>query len=263
MSKNRQFYKLAIKAALKAGKLHKKFQSKGTFRIESKGLNYDLVTESDLEAEKLISTMIHHHFPDHNIQGEEQHYTVTESPYTWIIDPLDGTNNFSRGLPQYSVSIALAFKGQVVVGVVYDPSRKELFSSIRGGGAYLNGRPIKVSEQNVLKTSMAITGFYYDRGDKMKRALRQIETLFSHDILGLRRFGSAAIDIVYVAAGRADMFWEYELSPWDYAAASLILEEAGGQLSDYNGENPDLKRGPIVATNRRLHQLLLELLTKE
>jgi len=258
-----RFLRIARKAARLGGRIHIKNLKKGSLQVQSKELSYDLVTESDLEAEKGIAKLIHKHFPHHNILGEEQEYEQTDSPYTWIIDPLDGTNNYSKGLPQFSVSVALALEGEVIAGAVFEPSRKELFYAEKGKGAYLNGKAISVSQQEQLEGAMAITGFYYNRGEKMKQTLRQIEALFGHNIIGLRRLGSAAVDICYIACGRADIYWEFELSPWDYGAASLILSEAGGQITDYQGNPLLLERGPIAASNTLLHRQLLNLLTIE
>ena len=226
---------VAIKAANKAGDIHKKYfgHNRG---IKTKSSSFDLVTKADIESEKAVVTIIKKHFPDHNFIAEEQKYDNTPSEYTWIIDPLDGTNNFISGIPIFSVSIALMKQNELMLGVVYNVIQDELFYAEKGKGAFLNKRPVKVSAVDTLERSVIITGFYYDRSESMIETLEKIKQFFFKRILGLRRFGAAALDLCYVACGRAAGYWEFELSPWDFAAGKLILEEAGGKVTSKYGK---------------------------
>ena len=232
------------------------------FETNEKSGAHDLVTSADIEGERIIVESIREEYPDHNILAEEADYESTDSEYTWIIDPLDGTNNFAHGLPVWCVSIACAHQGKVICGVVYDPERDELFEAQRGGGARLNGRTISVSTRDELAHSMLVTGFFYDRGEAMRRNLDTIERFFSNGIVGLRRFGSAALDLCMVASGRTDGFWEFELKPWDYAAGALIVQEAGGKTSDAEGKplNDPFQKSFMVAANPALHPRMLEVI---
>ncbi len=229
----------------------------GKVAIMKKNSSQNLVTQADLEAEEIILRRIHQSFPDHKVLREEGESTGTvESKHLWIIDPLDGTNNYAHGIPQFGVSIAYAEQGQVLMGVVLDPNRGETFAAIRGKGAYLNGQRIATSGRSQLNESMIATGFYYDRGQMMEQTLESIRRLFQENIHGIRRFGGAAIDQCWVACGRLEGFFEYQLAPWDYAAASLIIEEAGGQCADRRGAPLRIDSGSvIVATEPVFDQL--------
>jgi len=251
---------LAILAAKAAGKIHKKYFKSG-IRIEEKTNSFDLVTNADLEAEEKIVSLIKENFPDHNFLAEEGKYQKTDSSYTWVIDPLDGTNNFSSGLPIFCVSIALMHEAEVIIGVIYDVMRDELFSAEKGKGAYLNKEKIKVSSVDELKQALLITGFYYDRGSDMLECLEHIKRFFLKNILGLRRLGAAALDLCYVACGRVSGFWEFKLSPWDFSAGKLIVEEAGGKVTGRQGEAVScLRNSFIVASNSKIHEKMLEVL---
>lgn len=258
----KQFLAVAIEAAQKAGKIHLGFQQKG-FKIDHKQGTHDLLTEADTASEKAVTQCIYSYFPDHNILGEEDVYPETDSPYRWIIDPLDGTNNFSKGIPQYAVSIALAFQGEMIVGVVFDPSKDELFHALKGEGAFLNGNKISVSGAVEFQQAVVCTGFYYDRGDQMRETLANIEAFFESGIIGMRRLGAAALDLCYVACGRLDMYWEFLLSPWDFAAGSLIVAEAGGRVSNRQGEDLPIEPSYVVATNGSLHEKMLGVLNRD
>ena len=223
------------------------------FEMKEKTSTFDRVTSADIESERIITKTIYEAFPDHNIFAEEDSYTVTDSPYTWVIDPIDGTNNFIKGLPYYSISIAVRYENRTRIGVVYDPSKKELFSAILGQGAFLDNEPIRVTSADTLKDAMLITGFYYNRGEAMVECLETIRNFFSEGILGIRRLGSAALDLCYLASGRADAYWEYRLSPWDFAAGVLICEEAGGKVTTRDAGHPELEPAFIIASNSRLH----------
>lgn len=250
---------LAIKAAKAAAKIHLKYFDKGV-EIQSKGKEQDRVTVADIESEEKIAGIIKKECPDHNIIGEEGKYEKTSSPYTWIIDPLDGTNNFSQGLPIFCVSIALAKDDEIILGVIHDPTRNEMFLAQKGKGATLNGKKISVSSISSLGKSILITGFYYDRGQPMLDTLDNIKTFLLKGITGIRRLGSAALDLCYIASGRADGFWEFTLNPWDFAAGKLIVEEAGGRVSDKEGKEVNLKESYIVASNGLLHEEMLKVL---
>ncbi|MDD5347085.1 MAG: inositol monophosphatase family protein [Candidatus Omnitrophica bacterium] len=253
---------MATVAARAAGRVHKKYFRK-KFKVRTKGASYDLLTVADTEAEKACVALIRKHFPDHNILAEENRYPLTGSEYTWVIDPLDGTNNFACGIPIFCSSVALMRKGEVICGAVFDVVHNELFSAGKGKGAFLNGKRIRVNAASTLKEAMLITGFYYDRGKEMIETLERIKKFFMRRILGLRRLGAAALDLCFVACGRAAGFWEFELSPWDYAAGKLIVEEAGGKVTGRYGEKTEVRdKAFIVASNKKLHPIMLEVINE-
>lgn len=254
-----QFLDVAILAAKKAGQVHKKYFNTD-IEIKTKKDSFDLVTVADIDAEAVIVSVIREYFPDHNFWAEENKYEKTASEYTWIVDPLDGTNNFSCGLPIFCASIALAKGTEVIAGAVYDCSRDELFSAEKNSGAYLNEKRINVSRIDKLSQALLITGFYYDRGEKMLGNLERIKQFFLKDILGLRRLGAAALDLCYIGCGRASGFWEFELNVWDFAAAKLIIEEAGGKVSTKEGSGVSLEKSYVVASNGKIHDKMLEVL---
>lgn len=249
----RQLLRTAEDACRAAASVHRKYQREG-FTTSSKAVGHDRVTDADLEAESVIVQIIETTFPDHAILAEEGGRTDSDSPYLWVVDPLDGTSNFSRGIPYYSISVCVVHNEVPIVGAVYDPSGDELFSAVAGGGAYLNGESIVVSDTASLADAMLVTGFFYDRGARMERNLENIGRLFSHGIVGIRRFGSAALDLCYVACGRADAFWEHELNAWDFAAGALIVREAGGTVTDLEGNALRIRASYVVASNTRLHE---------
>ncbi|MDD5584884.1 MAG: inositol monophosphatase family protein [Candidatus Omnitrophica bacterium] len=251
---------VAIAAARRAGKVHKKYFRK-SFSVKAKSTTFDLVTIADKEAEKEIVRFIKSHFPDHNFVCEENVYAKTDSPFTWIIDPLDGTNNFVCGMALFCVSIALAYDNELLLGVVYDVMHNELFYAQRGKGAFLNGKHIRVNEVIDLRKALLITGFYYNRGKEMVKTLAAIKRFMFKHVLGLRRLGSAALDLCFVASGRAAGFWEFELSPWDFAAGKILVEEAGGRVTDDKGKKVPLTRKHyIVASNGRIHAKMLSVI---
>lgn len=229
-------------------------------KIRDKGVK-NIVTEADLAAEEYIVGQIKTHFPKHRILAEEAGEVVVEageSSFRWVIDPLDGTTNFSHGYPCFCVSIGLEKEGQLQVGAIYDPTRDEMFSAERGGGATLNGRRIQASTVENLDRALVVTGFPYD----IKTRERFVD-LFSRFVLSaqaVRRDGSAALDLAYVACGRFEGFWEEGLSPWDTAAGALIVEEAGGRVSQYDGAKFDIYRPQILATNGIVHEQMLKIL---
>jgi myo-inositol-1(or 4)-monophosphatase len=256
------YLSVAIQAAKQAGKIHKKYFLKN-LRIETKSSNFDLLTTADKEAETAAIAVIKKYFPGHNFLAEENIYNKTNSGFTWIIDPLDGTNNFASGMPIFCSSVALTRNNQVIVGAVFDVSRNELFYAKKGKGAYLNGKRIKVSKVNKLTRSIIITGFYYSRGKEMLETLETIKIFLLKGIIGIRRLGSAALDLCYVASGRAAGFWEFSLSPWDFAAGKLIIEEAGGLITEKAGGKviPSAKSF-IVASNGKIHRQMLDVINR-
>jgi myo-inositol-1(or 4)-monophosphatase len=255
----RDFLAVACEAARGAGGLLKE-NLHGKREIAYKG-DINLVTEMDTRSERAVVGMLHAAFPDHGIVAEEETAIRNGSAYTWIIDPLDGTTNYAHGYPCFSVSIALAHEGAVVTGVVYDPMRDELFTAQSGQGAYLNGKKISVSRVDTLIQSLLATGFPYDRKVSEKNNMD-----FFHRLLmasqEVRRDGSAALDLCCVAAGRFDGFWELKLKPWDVAAGSLIVLEAGGVVSDLSGSAFDMHAEEILASNGRIHAKMVEELQK-
>jgi myo-inositol-1(or 4)-monophosphatase len=255
-----EFIDTAIAAAQSASEIHRKyFQTDLTVRVKT--ANFNRVTVADTESEKVIVKLIKSRYRQHNIIAEENKYEREDSDYTWIIDPLDGTNNYSCGIPIFCVSIALAYKNEIIAAVIYDSSRNELFSAQKGKGAFLNGVPIAVNNVNTLEEALLITGFYYDRGPDMVECLDKIKMFFFKKILGLRRLGAAALDLCYVACGRAAGYWEFRLNPWDFAAGKLIVEEAGGRISDKRGNNVDIfNPAYVVASNGKLHAEMLTVL---
>ena len=215
MSEYTDHLRLAKMVARSAGRIL--LELAGKVAIEQKQ-SHNLVTEADIRAESAIVEGIEREFPQHCFFREEGESTGTpDEANVWIIDPLDGTNNFAHGIPQYSVSIAFAHQGNVKVGVIYDPCRDELFAATTGKIPTCNDEPIRVSRRPDITQSIICTGFYYDRGDMMERTLATVDRLFRNRVRGIRRLGSAALDLAWVACGRLDGFFEYQLSPWDYA----------------------------------------------
>jgi myo-inositol-1(or 4)-monophosphatase len=218
----------------------------------------DLVTEIDEEAEQVIRKELLGTFPSYRMLAEEGGELAGEEDARWIVDPLDGTTNYAHGLPIFCVSVALERAGEMVVGVVHDPIHEETFAAERGRGATLNGEPINVSNTDELIRALIATGFPYDRAE-MPEALELFES-FAATTQGMRRLGSAALDLCYVASGRIDGYYERGIWTWDLAAGSVILEEAGGKLTDYRGGVLDLDGREIVASNGRLHPSIVRLM---
>ncbi|MBP9841830.1 MAG: inositol monophosphatase [Simkaniaceae bacterium] len=248
---------VAILAAQHAGSiLRRGFGS--SFLIESKSHRHDLVTAYDREVELAIIAFIKETFPDHTFLGEEGGNSGDDcTKIKWIIDPLDGTVNFAHQIPMFAVSIAATFGEEVLAGVVYHPLLEEMFIAEKGGGAFLNGKRLKVTSTPLIEEAMIATGFPYNIKENPLHCIQLFEHLA---LLGtpLRRMGSAALDLAYVAAGRFDAFWEVSLKPWDFAAGKLLITEAGGTLSQFDGSPLSLqKESPVAATNRLLHNQLL------
>jgi myo-inositol-1(or 4)-monophosphatase len=221
-------------------------------RVDKKGA-IDLVTEVDVGVERMVRALIAERFPDHAVLGEELGGSAQVPPGPcWVFDPIDGTTNFAHGLPIFCASLALEVDGVAVLGAVFDPTRQELFTAERGGGAFLNGRPIRVSGAETLVNALLVTGFPYD----VHARVAEIVGLFGEFVgraRAVRRLGSAAIDLCYVAAGRMDAFWESDLKAWDIAAGALIVEEAGGRVTGMDSEAFTSRAGHLVASNGLLH----------
>ena len=234
-----------------------------SLRVSSKG-DINLVTEADLAAEELIIERIRSYYPRHAILAEESGASngspsATQAEWKWIIDPLDGTTNYAHGYPCFCVSIALERAGKIEIGVVYHPVSNELFAAERGQGATLNDRTIRVSEIDELNSAMLCTGFPYDVRERNDFA--RAFTNFTMRAQAVRRDGSAALDLAYVACGRFDGFWEDGLNSWDIAAGALLIEEAGGQLSNYRGAPLDIYSPEVLASNGLIHEVMMKVLT--
>ena len=252
-----KFKKTAIDAAKKAGLLLKKNIDK-VHRIEFKGV-IDIVTEMDKKAEDLIIKTLKNAFPEHGILTEESSEQKTASEYRWIIDPLDGTTNYSHGFPIFCVSIALEKDGEIILGVVCNPMLNELFTAEKGNGAYLNNKKIKVSHISKLSNSLLATGFPYDVRTSPENNINHF-SYFAVRAQAIRRAGAAALDMCYVACGRFDGFWELKLKPWDTAAAMLIINEAGGIVTDFGGKPFSLYSGETLASNNLIHDEMVKVL---
>ncbi len=227
----------------------------------------DLVTSVDRQSEQCIVRILQEHFPEHSILAEEEtSSTGSEKNLRWIIDPLDGTTNFAHGYPQVSVSIAFEQNGEVIAGLVYDPLREERFQAVRGAGAFLNGHQIQTSRVLELDKALLATGFPYDRRERAGYYLAFFKA-FLMRTQGIRRNGSAALDLCYLACGRIDGFWEFKLHAWDTAAASLIVREAGGVLSDFSGNPYSIWGEETLASNGHLHaemvRVMMEIARKQ
>jgi myo-inositol-1(or 4)-monophosphatase len=248
----------AVESVIRAGEIQMAHFGRA-MRIDKKG-TIDLVTEIDLEVERGFRAAIAERFPDHVVLGEEFSAFADRDAapeYCWVFDPVDGTTNFAHGLPIFCSSLALEIGGVATVGAIYDPTRKELFTAERGQGAWLNGAPIHVSSGETLIDSLLVTGFHYD----VQRDPAELMELFSDFIRqarAVRRLGSAALDLAYVACGRFEGFWEQKLQPWDVAAGALIVAEAGGRVTDLAGQEFQSRAGNVVASNGRIHDQMLE-----
>jgi myo-inositol-1(or 4)-monophosphatase len=247
----------AIEAVIRAGNLQ--LARLGTdVRVDKKGA-IDLVTEIDLQIEREFRELMAERFPDHVVLGEEFEAGGDRSaapPYCWVFDPIDGTTNYAHGLPIFCSSLALEIEGTIVAGAVYDPTRRELFTAERGHGAWLNGRPLRVSPAETLLDSLLVTGFHYG----IQRDPEELVTLFREFITkarAVRRLGSAALDLCYVAAGRFDGYWESKIQPWDVAAGALIVAEAAGRVTTLAGDPFRSRAGSVLASNGRIHAQML------
>jgi myo-inositol-1(or 4)-monophosphatase len=250
------FLATAIEAVVGAGDLHMAHFGRA-IEVSKKG-RIDLVTEVDVAVERGFRAMVAARFPDHDVLAEE--FGAIEgrraARHRWILDPLDGTTNYAHGLPIFCASLALEIDGRLEVGAVYDPWRRELFTAERGGGAFLNGRPLRVSQARTLLDALLVTGFPYN----VHESAAPVVGLFGEFIAraqAVRRLGSAALDLCYVAAGRMDGFWEERLKPWDVAAGAVIVEEAGGRITSIDGGAFDLHKASLIASNGGIHEEML------
>lgn len=247
------FLDAAVEIAQEAGQI---LLSHRGVAFELKG-DFDLVTAADKASEALIVKRLKERFPQHGVMGEEGGRVEMDAEMRWYVDPLDGTTNFAHGYPMWNVTLALARRGEVIAGVVYDPLNRELFTAERGAGARLNGAPIHVSKAAVLNDALVSTGF------PSRKRSQNVNIHFYYQLAmtthGVRRGGSAAIDLAYTACGRLDAFWEFGLNPWDMAAGTLLVEEAGGKASGMRGEKLDLHGPYLLADNGRVHNETLDL----
>lgn len=249
------FLETGLEIAREAGALLAAYFDKRV-SFELKG-EHDLVTVADRTSEKLIVERLRSHFPDHDIVAEEGGGRSSGARYRWYVDPLDGTTNFAHSFPVYNVTLALERDGELIAGVIYDPTRDEMFAAERGGGATLNGRPIRVSGIAHLADTLTATGF------PSRKRHQNVNIHFYYQVAmmthGVRRAGAAAIDLAYVACGRLDGFWEFKLNPWDMAAGILLVEEAGGCCSDMTGRRASLDGPHLLADNGHIHEEVLGL----
>jgi myo-inositol-1(or 4)-monophosphatase len=246
----------AARAAIAAGSLLAKFAGNPT-TVHTKRSRIDLVTEVDRASERLIERTLQRAHPGFSFWGEEHGQRTGTAPFRWIVDPLDGTNNFVHGLPVFGVSIALEHEGRIVAGVIYDPMRKELFHATLGGGAFLNTRRIRVSATRQLSRSLLATGFSSNFLKHTQPYLRWFQTMQRHSH-GVRRLGSTVYCLAAIAAGRMEGFYERDLWPWDVAAGMLLVQEAGGKATGFSGRPAGLTEGRLVASNGRIHAELLK-----
>ncbi|MET1219700.1 MAG: inositol-1-monophosphatase [Glaciecola sp.] len=248
---------IAIRAARSAGNvITRGFENRGDLTINVKG-SQDFVTKVDQDAEQAIIDKIRQSYPDHSFMGEEGGIIQGDDTFKWIIDPLDGTTNFIKGIPHFAVSIALMYKGRLDQAVVFDPIRGDLFTASKGQGAQLNGYRIRVGKQRDLTDSVLCTAFPFRDKASYPEFLKSFTPIFAAGG-DIRRSGSAALDLAYVASGKFDGYWEKGLKPWDMAAGELLVREAGGLVTDFSGGNDPIDKGQVVAGNPRVVQLLVK-----
>ncbi len=256
MSTPEAFERVACEAARDAGRMiRKRFAEKTPVSVERKGL-HDFVTAVDRDAEALVIGHLRKHYPEHTVMAEEGSPEAPDSDYRWIVDPLDGTTNFLHGVPVFGVSVALEDREGLLAGAIHDPMRDETFHAHRSGGARLNGQPIHCSQPQIMQESLIATGFPFRELSRVDAYLEAFKA-FIRSTAGLRRAGSASIDLAYTACGRYDGFWEIGLSRWDIAAGVLLVREAGGTVTDITGGDSCLDTGDIVAAGEELHPTML------
>lgn len=255
-----EILEIAKKAAAAARAVQIKGLTEG-HTVTHKGRTNDLVTSADLESERVIRTLVHQHYPDHGFLGEESGHSSSESPWLWVVDPIDGTTNYARGIPFFCSSIAVRHEGRTVVGVVDNPIAGETFWAAEGQGAFLNGRPIQASTAEKFTEALMATGFYYDRGRNIELTLSGIQKFYNQGIMGLRRLGTCAMDLCYLAAGRFDGYFEIGINAWDFAAGEFIARQAGCTVTDEQGKPLGMDKSYIIAGSPQLHPQMLEILS--
>ncbi|MFQ6081752.1 MAG: inositol monophosphatase family protein [Candidatus Aminicenantia bacterium] len=255
-----KYLKIAKKVVKEAGKILKENLSR-EMKVEYKG-EVNLVTSQDKLSQEIIYQKLSSLFLEHDFLAEEELEKIKGSEFRWIIDPLDGTTNYAHRFPIFCVSIALEYRGKVILGTIYNPMLDELFWAVKGEGAFLNNKPIKVSSTQELDKSLLATGFPYDLRESEENNINHFNN-FLVRTQAIRRCGSAALDLCYVACGRFDGFWELKLFPWDLAAGILIVEEAGGRISDFRDKEVNIYAKEIVASNGLIHQQMIEVLDLE
>ena len=258
MTSEPRFLATAVDAVTRAGELQiSRFGSQ--VHITKKG-TIDLVTEVDVEVEKMFRALIAERFPEHDVLAEEMGQTGGGARHRWVFDPLDGTTNYAHGIPIFCATVALEIDGVPTVAAVFDPNRRELFTAERGVGAWLNGAPLHVSRAETLIDAVLVTGFPYDiREPQRMRDILSLFTGYLGHARAIRRLGSAAIDLCWVAAGRMDGFWEQALQPWDVMGGALIVQEAGGRVTNLDGSPWDAHRGNVLASNGLIHDEMLRI----
>lgn len=250
-----QFLATAVEAVVRAGELQMARFGSPELRIDKKG-EIDLVTEVDLDVERMFRALVARRFPDHIVLAEEMGEIGAESRYRWVFDPLDGTTNYAHGIPIFCATLALEIDGVPSVGAVFDPTRNELFTAERGVGAWLNGRRLEVSDTAALSDAVLVTGFPYDLRERLDELLGLFGAFLTH-ARAVRRLGSAALDLCWCAAGRMDGFWEQGLKVWDTMAAALVVQEAGGRVTSVDGSAWKPYGGQVLASNGHVHDQML------
>jgi len=251
---NPRFLATAIEAVVRAGEMQMARFGSG-LRVDKKGV-IDLVTEVDLDVERMFRALVAERFPAHDVLAEEMGQMRSGASHRWVFDPLDGTTNYAHGVPIFCSTLALEVDGEPVVGAVFDPNRRELFTAERGVGAWMNGEPLRVSSSATLNDSVLVTGFPYDIRERMGEIL-DVFARFLREARAVRRLGSAAIDLCWVAAGRLDGFWEQGLQAWDTMAGALVVQEAGGRVTGLDGGAWDPHGGRVVASNGHIHDAMV------
>ena len=251
----------AIETAKEAGNLLMSHFGQ-VLSIDKKSTNIDLVTIADRESETFIIDKIKKYYPQHHIISEESHPISGDSDYRWVIDPLDGTTNFVHNLPIFAISIGLQYKNKTILGVVYNPAADKCFFAETNAGAYLNGNPIRTTSTITLDNSLLVTGFPYTHDNRYEKGFYLFKELYTRT-QGIRRLGAASLDFCFVAMGRFEGFWEFGLQSWDICAGALILEEAGGKVSDWDGSKMPFSGTRVLATNFHIHDEMIDVLGKD
>jgi myo-inositol-1(or 4)-monophosphatase len=242
-----------------AARLMESFGHDQTVRAKA---GVDLVSDADFASERIIVDRLRRDFPGDEILGEEGHPADVTAPRVWVVDPLDGTTNYAHGIPHFAVSIAFYAEGRARCGVILNPARGDWFTVVAGEGAYHNGRRVQVSPASRMDEVLIGVGFYYDRGAMMEATLAALHDCFQQQIHGIRRFGTAALDLCHVGVGYYGAYFEYQLSPWDFAAGRLFVEEAGGRVTTCRGEPLPLQKTSVCASNGRLHEAVLAIVSR-